>query len=98
MKAGFSLWELTYTEFPVSLTGFGFTVPERAFTQWLFALKKNLSIIDTTQGVPGVSIFFFSQIELFLFALRLPPERQKLQKPSKLKKNVKRNPVVLDFF
>ena len=26
MKAGFSLWELTYREFPVSLTGFGFAV------------------------------------------------------------------------
>ena len=26
MKAGFSLWELTYREFPVSFTGFGFTV------------------------------------------------------------------------
>ena len=26
LKAGFSLWELTYREFPVSLTGFGFTV------------------------------------------------------------------------
>ena len=26
MKTGFSLWELTYREFPVSLTGFGFAV------------------------------------------------------------------------
>ena len=26
MKTGFSLWELTYGEFPVSLTGFGFAV------------------------------------------------------------------------
>ena len=26
MKIGFSLWELTYREFPVSLTGFGFAV------------------------------------------------------------------------
>ena len=26
MKKGFSLWELTYREFPVSLTGFGFAV------------------------------------------------------------------------
>ena len=28
MKAGFSLWELTYREFPVSLRGFGFTVQQ----------------------------------------------------------------------
>ena len=26
MKTGFSLWELTYREVPVSLTGFGFAV------------------------------------------------------------------------
>ena len=26
MRTGFSLWELTYREFPVSLTGFGFAV------------------------------------------------------------------------
>ena len=26
MNTGFSLWELTYREFPVSLTGFGFAV------------------------------------------------------------------------
>ena len=26
IKTGFSLWELTYREFPVRLTGFGFAV------------------------------------------------------------------------
>ena len=36
MKTGFSLWELTYREFPVSLTGFGFTV------RFFYSLKKSV--------------------------------------------------------
>jgi hypothetical protein len=30
MKTGFSLWQLIYREFPVSLPGFGFAVREEA--------------------------------------------------------------------
>ena len=37
MKAGFSLWELTYREFSVSLTGFGFTVYKKS-SEWKPAL------------------------------------------------------------
>ena len=37
MKTGFSLWELTYREFSVSLTGFGFTVYKKS-SEWKPAL------------------------------------------------------------
>ena len=37
MNTGFSLWELTYREFPVSLTGFGFTVYERFSASFEFS-------------------------------------------------------------
>ena len=40
MKTGFSLWELTYREFSVSLKGFGFAV------QVLCQLHTNFSSID----------------------------------------------------
>jgi hypothetical protein len=37
MKTGFSLWDLTHREFPVSYTGFGFAVH---FVIWLFLNTK----------------------------------------------------------
>jgi hypothetical protein len=36
MKTGFSLGELTYREFPVSLTGFGFAVYQAVNIAWAF--------------------------------------------------------------
>ena len=38
MKTGFSLWELAHREFPVSYTGFGFTV-------WFLAVLARLVIL-----------------------------------------------------
>ena len=51
MKTGLSLWELTYREFPVSLTGFGFAVYQsyafkgcislKTLKSWLLSTDKN---------------------------------------------------------
>ena len=50
MKTGFSLWELTHMEFPVSYTGFGFAVQistvdspkKRTNTSVLFCCEKEI--------------------------------------------------------
>ena len=41
MKTGFSLWELTYREFPVSITGFGFAV-YRIFSQIIKQFSRHI--------------------------------------------------------
>ena len=71
------------------------------YAQWLFGLKKIHSTIDAPPGFRGVSKnHIFYKRNCFNFAKRLPPQRHKLQKPSKLKKKwqKKKKSVFSDFF
>ena len=55
--------------------------------------------IDAPLGVSGLSKnHTFLQMKLFPFLAKIAPKRQKLQKPSKLKKKCQKNPCFLDFF
>ena len=77
MKAGFSLLELTYREFPVSLTGFGFTVYKIlscVFEQTLVCLIFGVFPIDIRHLFGLVTFLSFDELFLlYIHKLRQAP-------------------------
>ena len=71
-----------------------------ANTVAVWTQKKFFPLLTRPQGSQGCQkiTFIFLQMKLFSFCAKIAPKRHKLQKPSKLKENMSKNPVFLDFF